>query len=65
MQECFFFDVDEQTIAKMEALPGLCVRFYNYYDDQELEFNFKSKEGKVEIKCDSIDILGEIVQDLM
>ena len=27
--------------------------------------NFKSKEGKVEIKCESIDILGEIVQDLM
>lgn len=47
MQECFFFDVDEQTVTKMEALPGLCVRFYNWYDDQELELNFKSKEGKV------------------
>jgi hypothetical protein len=46
-------------------MPTLNVRFYNFYDDQELEMSFKSKEGKVEIKCDSIDIIGEIVQDLM
>lgn len=46
-------------------MPGLVVRFYNYYDDQELEFSFKSKEGKVEIRCDAIDVMGEIIQDLM
>ena len=65
MQECFFFDVTQDMVTKLEALPILCVRFYNYYDDQELEFSFKSKQGKVQIRCNSIDVLGEIVQDLM
>lgn len=50
---------------KMEALTVLSARFYNFYDDQHLEMVFKSKEGRVEIRCDSIEVLGEIVQDLM
>ncbi len=38
----------------METLPVLSVRFYNFYDDQEMEIIFRSKEGKVELRCDSI-----------
>jgi hypothetical protein len=39
-------------------MPVMSLRFYNFYDDQEMEFIFKSKEGKVEIRCDSIEIIG-------
>ncbi len=65
MQECFYFNVDEATVTTMETSPVLKVMFYNYYDDQEMEIVFKSKEGKVEIRSDSLEVMGEMVQDLM
>ncbi len=49
----------------METLPVLKVMFYNHYDQQEMEIVFKSKEGKVQIRSDSLEVMGEIVQDLM
>ena len=41
------------------------VRFYNWYIKEDLEIIFAQKEGWVEIRCDCLNIMGEIVQDLV
>lgn len=65
MQECFFFDATPEEITALEAMTVMTVRFFNFYDNMEMEIVCKSKEGKLEIRCDSIEVLGEVIQDLM
>lgn len=41
------------------------VRFYNWYQQEEMELIFSQKQGLVEIHCDCLKTLGDIVQDLV
>jgi hypothetical protein len=63
--QCFFNRWNEEEKAKLEALSPLKLRFTNAYESNDLEFIFLSKEGKVEIWCDSLKTLGEIFQDFI
>ncbi len=43
----------------------LTCRFTNVYDKLDLELIFTPKMGLVQFNCDSIKILGELIQDLV
>lgn len=49
----------------MELSSEMRVRFFNWYEDKEMEIIFFQKEGVVEIYCDCLKTMGEILQDLV
>jgi hypothetical protein len=65
VSQCFFNRWNEEEKTKLEALSPLRIRFTNPYEKADLELAFFTKEGKVEIWCDSLKILGDIFQDFI
>lgn len=63
--QCFFMRWTEDDKNKLESSNPLKVRFNNAYESIDLEFIFFPKDGKVEIWCDSLKILGDIFQDFI
>lgn len=41
------------------------LRFYNWYDDKEMEIIFNQLNGTVRINCECLKTMGEVFQDLI
>lgn len=49
----------------MESLSVMKLRFNNFYERKDMELVFAPNDGYVEILCDCLKTMGDIVQDLV
>jgi hypothetical protein len=63
MSQCFI--IDEKIQQQLEKQDSLDVAFVNLYDGKPLILNIHTQtEGKLLIRTDSMEVAGDIVQDL-
>ena len=43
VKECFFINISEKEEEKLEGLQVLKLRFFNWYQDEEMEMVFSQK----------------------
>ncbi|KAL4450366.1 hypothetical protein ABPG74_009072 [Tetrahymena malaccensis] len=63
MQQSFIFD-DKVAEALEQNQSEMTARFVNIYTNETIEINVNQVRATVQIKCDDIEVAGDLIQDM-